>query len=1109
MPKNPVGKLVFFRKINEGNNDPAQYGPFAPSAGLQKGLEYVYVEMDTIYQANSGFQAEWDSDQGEENYSEYGGWPNLPFVGYGRGSMRDRAGAMYKITPQGALEAPYADIFIYDIPDDRSLTTMTYKQIWANGKSKFVEDSLSPIMPEKIMNNKNKLVILQPGWDGPKKAPASIALAKNIYEQVDIKEPLSWCVYQDETAEKYQNPANNYLWTTPNWDGWKKTEAHKLRLIKNSADISNGKYVFPFANHNFSTNRSLTTAVDVLNSYEKYGFDSEISIKSVYNYYNKKYEDFYYGGGLGWAKPLAEEKHPGLINNLQNQFGIPYTLAGNNEKMMPSFYLTFLLYDSLRDYQSADIYTQYMSKWFGAQKDKEGISLQNAIDSLINLFKSPQVAHNPGGVAKNLLYDEVKPTKERTSVIAITPDFYKRYQADVERLKKYFPYYNEINIPTLNDNNVFRTILQKRGMFDDIQYLISSVIKIINKILLVDIKVAAGTASDQDLSWMDVDTIKLMRDFWQGLYADYDCYKMLAKTYVKPGSSDANILKPEWVNADVSLQEYNFFNINWSRDINTINKQKKSYYSTQTMTNLPDIQKGSKSGYPPLLQTAHGENMFYDNMSNYASFIGDTMLGVTNLSKMMENKPEASSPYAPWLHPGPLMFYEKEKKTQGILPSLSGIQFLNLLEKLTEALKLDVKKVFNNKENYSEILFFEVQKFTSKPKNTGLNKVPGYSNSTTATKEDYNSLVQTFVLPNDPDRDVVSYIDSQVSYGKTYYYRIYAHTVTVGNILRREKFIDSAKKSEQHWEYLNLPDIKLARVPYYNINGLDVEETKGTLVSDSPPLPPEVTPYSFKDTPDKIGFWFNLNPGEVRRTVSQEILDFNYDGAVGQESSALIWIFEKKLDSEGNMTYRTDDYGGTIEIYRTTKRPTGYWPDFEGKQIASIPVVGSKTFISDVKPNQDYYYTFRIRDVHHLPSFPTVVHHFRVDTSNDVPEANSVRVGVDSSRPVLFHEIIDLSKNIEQKKTTREFKKYLLIEPNIDQTFLHFDKFAGKVKSASEIWNDTTILKVDGGSVFGDPNKESLFGKKFKIRITSKQTGKKMDINLDFKQPEIKEKTGK
>ena len=28
---------------------------------------------------------------------------------------------------------------------------------------------------------------------------------------------------------------------------------------------------------------------------------------------------------------------------------------------------------------------------------------------------------------------------------------------------------------------------------------------------------------------------------------------------------------------------------------------------------------------------------------------------------------------------------------------------------------------------------------------------------------------------------------------------------------------------------------------------------------------------------------------------------------------------------------------------------------------------------------------------------------------------------------------------------------------------------------------------------------ESLFGKRFKVRLTSKKTGKKLDINIDFK----------
>ena len=80
----------------------------------------------------------------------------------------------------------------------------------------------------------------------------------------------------------------------------------------------------------------------------------------------------------------------------------------------------------------------------------------------------------------------------------------------------------------------------------------------------------------------------------------------------------------------------------------------------------------------------------------------------------------------------------------------------------------------------------------------------------------------------------------------------------------------------------------------------------------------------------------------------------------------------------------------------------------------------------------------------------------------------------------------------------KSFKKYLLIEPSLNQTFLSFDNFGknSTFKSANDVLNPAKQAELKFGNA-----QEKIFDKKFKIRITSKQTGKKLDVNVHFKQP--------
>ena len=92
--------------------------------------------------------------------------------------------------------------------------------------------------------------------------------------------------------------------------------------------------------------------------------------------------------------------------------------------------------------------------------------------------------------------------------------------------------------------------------------------------------------------------------------------------------------------------------------------------------------------------------------------------------------------------------------------------------------------------------------------------------------------------------------------------------------------------------------------------------------------------------------------------------------------------------------------------------------------------------------------------------------------------------------PIIRHYVYDPQ---EPKTLTKPARKLIQIIPRISQAYLN-EKASG-------------LLNEDGsfGTAVGNNNitlgleEESLFGKKFKVRLTSKSTGKKVDINIDYR----------
>jgi hypothetical protein len=125
-------------------------------------------------------------------------------------------------------------------------------------------------------------------------------------------------------------------------------------------------------------------------------------------------------------------------------------------------------------------------------------------------------------------------------------------------------------------------------------------------------------------------------------------------------------------------------------------------------------------------------------------------------------------------------------------------------------------------------------------------------------------------------------------------------------------------------------------------------------------------------------------------------------------------------------------------------------------------------------PNTKYYYTFRSVDVHGNSSHPSPVYQIEM---------------VDDGASV--YPIVNVIEFTEAsiKTPTKHGRKFLHIVPNIRHRLINEDESGFEdYESASDLGGKMIIGEAD------DP----VWDNKFKIRLTSKKTGRKIDLNLQF-----------
>ena len=252
---------------------------------------------------------------------------------------------------------------------------------------------------------------------------------------------------------------------------------------------------------------------------------------------------------------------------------------------------------------------------------------------------------------------------------------------------------------------------------------------------------------------------------------------------------------------------------------------------------------------------------------------------------------------------------------------------------------------------------------------------------------------------------------------------------------------------------------------------IEVGETNPVAVADLPPQFPNVDIYPIKGVNNKIKILLN----ESNHTDSYAPVIIN----VSDEQ-----IFEDVRIAQGRevgegLLFGSDDSKLDFEIYRIETEPISY-TDFSGHRKHNLNTITprgvsieSASTFDVIEPNTVYYYCFRTVDKNGYISNPSPI--------------LKVQMIDDNGRIYPIIEPFALEP-VESRKTEKSFKRYLEIDASLQEKNIDLGTPPDLSSAGSLIFPPSVTL----GDVIWDSETT------FKVRIISKDTGRKMDLNIDF-----------
>jgi hypothetical protein len=431
-----------------------------------------------------------------------------------------------------------------------------------------------------------------------------------------------------------------------------------------------------------------------------------------------------------------------------------------------------------------------------------------------------------------------------------------------------------------------------------------------------------------------------------------------------------------------------------------------------------------------------------------------------------------------------------------IFVKIFGSAFLAKLLQTYKDNKRTYEDIINGVPAYTEDLFYRIEKVRIDP----------------VTNEE--KVVQNILMPNTSELNLAKYVDTQLNYATyaTYRYNVYAHRVVFGSKYRYEWEPNGSIPVKRTLQTVTAPPVPLSLgtdtdpadipslttiqyvdfgTPLGEQTGIALTETqslKGNprgdnslinyfatftvnvepsivlledkifstpeiLILDKPPVVPDVNILPYRAVNNRLKI---LLSGAVDRYKQAPIIMLDSDVSEFdriKRSQLVVDDLGNPLEN-GRVEFGSDDFVRRFQIFRTMTPPRSY-RDFDLYQQ-----INEEFFEESVLPNTKYYYTFRAIDDHGHVSNPTSVYEVEL-----IDEKGAVK-------PVIRLYDMTPPKN---KTNAKACQKYIYVKPTLQQLYFSDDS--------------------DVDSIFSQQAKK----KKYKMRLTSKGSGKKIDINFSFR----------